>query len=70
MLAIDFLEALGGLLVVALGIHQVQALVIELVRRVIRDHVFLAEEAARRQQGDDQRERSEPRSRKQSVSLT
>src|SRR3954463_3732674 len=69
MLAVDFLEALGRLLVVVLAVHQVQALVIELVRRIVRDDVFLAEETAGRQHGKDRRERRKARSRRP-LSLT
>src|SRR3954463_15206569 len=69
MLAVDFLEALGRLLVVVLAVHQEQALVIELVRRIVRDDIFLAEETAGRQHGNDQRERREARSRRP-LSLT
>jgi len=61
VLAVDFLEALRGLPVVVLRVQQIQALVIELVGRVIRDHIFLAEKAAGRQSRNDQRERGKAR---------
>jgi hypothetical protein len=60
VLAVDLFEALGGLLEVALFVEEVKPLIVELVGRVIRDDLFLAEEAARRHRDDDERKRAQP----------
>ena len=60
VLAVDFLEALGGLLVVLLVVQKVEALIVELVGRIVRNDVLLAEKAACRQGHDHEREREQP----------
>ena len=60
VLAVDFLEALGGRLVVLLVVQKVQALIVELVGRIVRDDVLLAEKAACRQRRDHEGERAQP----------